>query len=183
MSESGSSNLDEIKARLKDAVANAEGHVDTEGIMSRIRETVGKAGSDVDTDAIVAKVKEVAGKAEGKVDTDKLRHWIDEVDRETLKGWLDEAKSIGAGAASLVGAQGEKLADRAPGAFDKLAGAAKERLGSLTGDEGLMSEGNIERLKGQFMETIASATEMVESESKDPADAVKTKHDQGAGRG
>jgi len=183
MSESGSGSLDEIKARLKDAVANAEGHVDAESMMSRIRETVSKVGSDVDSDAIVAKVKEVAGKAEGKVDTDKLRHWIDEVDRDTLKSWLDEAKVIGAGAASLVGAQGEKLADRAPGAFDKLAGVAKERLGSLTGDEGLMSEGNIERLKGQVMEVIASATEVAESDPKDAADAIKSKHDQGAGRG
>lgn len=183
MSESGGGKLDEIKSRLKDSVANAEGHVDAEGMISRIRESLGKAASDVDTDAIVAQVRDVVAKAEGKVDSDKLRQWIDEIDRDTLKSWLDEAKTLGASAASLVGSQGEKLADRAPGAFDRLAGAAKEKLGSLTGDEGLMSEGNIERLKGQIKETIASATDSVESESKSAVDAIKMNRDEGAGRG
>ena len=58
----------------------------------------------------------------------KLRQWVAEVDRDKLKGWLEEAQQLGAGAVSVIGTQGEKLADRAPGAFDKLAGAAKERL-------------------------------------------------------
>jgi uncharacterized protein YjbJ (UPF0337 family) len=92
-----------------------------------------------------------------------------------LKGWLEDAQHLGAGAVSVIGTQGEKIADRAPGAFDKLAGAARERLGSLTGDEGLIGEGQIERFKGQVKETIASVSEMAESRSKDAAEAVKTK--------
>ena len=55
------------------------------------------------------------------------------------------------------------------------AGAARERLGSLTGDEGLIGKGQIERFKGQVKETIASVSEMAESRSKDAAEAVKTK--------
>ena len=71
----------------------------------------------------------------------------------------------------MIGTQGEKLAERAPGAFEKVAGAAKERLGTLTGDEGLIGEGQIERFKGQVKETIASVSEMAESRSKDAAEA------------
>src|SRR5918995_6856516 len=108
----------------------------------------------------------------------KLRQWVAEVDRDKLKGWLEEAQHLGAGAVSVIGTQGEKLADRAPGAFDKLAGAAKERLGSLTGDEGLIGEGQIERFKGQIKETIASVSEMAESRSKDAAETIKSKLDE-----
>ena len=182
MSESRSGKIDELAARIKDAVGTIEGHVDADSVMARVRETIGKAGSDIDTDALVARVKDVTGQAEGKVDAGKLRQWIDEIDRDKLKSWLDEAKSLGAGAASLVEAQSDKLADRAPGALDKLAGAAKEKLGSLTGDEGLINEGQVERLKGQFKETIASVTEMVEGAPADTVDAPNAKADKGAGR-
>ncbi len=175
MSDSESSKLDEMTARIKDVGASAESHVDAEGLLHRIREAVGKAGSTVDTDAIMGRFKDVAGQAEGKIDAGKLRQWVAEVDREKLKGWLEDAQHLGAGAVSVFGTQGEKIADRAPGAFDKLAGAARERLGSLTGDEGLIGEGQIERFKGQAKETIASVSEMAESRSKDAAEAVKTK--------
>ena len=103
---------------------------------------------------------------------------VADVDRDKLKGVLEEAQHLGAGAASLIGAHGEKLADRAPGAFDKLAGAAKEKLGTLTGDEGLIGEGQIERFKGKIKETIASVSEMADSRSKDAAEAIKTKVDE-----
>jgi uncharacterized protein YjbJ (UPF0337 family) len=175
MSDSESGKLDEITARIKDVVASAESHVDAEGLLHRIREAVGKVSSTVDSDAIVGRFKEVAGQAEGKIDAGRLRQWVAEVDRDKMKGWLEEAQHLGAGAVSVIGTQGEKLADRAPGAFDKLAGAAKERLGTLTGDEGLIGEGQIERFKGQVKETIASVSEMAESRSKDAAEAVKTK--------
>jgi uncharacterized protein YjbJ (UPF0337 family) len=174
MSDSESGKLKELTSRIKDVVASSETQVDAEGLLHRIREAVGKVGSTVDSDAIVGQLKEVAGQAEGKVDTGRLRQWVAEVDRDKLKGWLDEAQDLGAGAVSVIGTQGEKLADRAPGAFDKLAGAAKERLGTLTGEEGLISEGQLERFKGQVRETIASVTEMAVSRSKDAAEAVKS---------
>jgi hypothetical protein len=41
----------------------------------------------------------------------------------------------------------------------------------------LIGEGQIERFKGQLKETIASVSEMVESRSRDAAEAVKTKLD------
>ena len=175
MSDSEGGKLDEMTSRIKDVVGSAESHLDAEGLLRRIREAVGKVGSTIDTDAIMGRFKDVAGQAEGKIDAGKLRQWVAEVDRDKLKGWLEEAQHLGAGAVSVVGTQGEKLADRAPGAFDKLAGAAKERLGSLTGDEGLIGEGQIERFKGQLKETISSVSEMAESRSKDAAESVKTK--------
>ena len=171
MSDSESGKLDELTSRIKDVVANAESHLDAEGLLHRIREAVGKAGSTVDTEAIVGRFKEVAGQAEGKIDAGKLRQWVADVDRDKLRGWLEEAQHLGAGAVSLIGTQGEKLA-----------GAAKERLGTLTGDEGLIGEGQIERFKGQLKETVASVSEMAESRSKDVAEAVKTKLDEGARR-
>ena len=183
MSESRSGKFEELTSRVKDVVGSVEGQVDADGLLTRIRETIGKAGSDIDAEVVVSRVKDVAGQAEGKVDAGKLRQWIDEVDQDKLKNWLDEAKTLGDGAASLVEAQGEKLADRAPGAFDKLTGAAKEKLSSLKGDEGLVTEGHFERLKGQFKETIASVTELVESESSDAVDAAGSKVDKGASRG
>lgn len=183
MSESRGGKFDDLASRVKDAMTDAEGNVDADGLLHRIRKAVGKAGSDVDADAIVARVKDVAGQAEGKVDAAKLKQWIGEVDRDKLKSWLDDAKTMGAGAASLVEAQGEKLADRAPGAFDKLAGAAKEKLGSLTGDQGLNAEGHIERFTGQIKDTIASVTDMADHDSKDAADAVKAKINEETRRG
>jgi uncharacterized protein YjbJ (UPF0337 family) len=175
MSDSERDKLDEMTSRIKDVVASAESHLDAEGLLHRIRVAVGKVGSTIATDATMGRSKDVAGRAEGKIDADKLRHFVAEVDRDKLKGWLEEAQHFGAGAVSVVGTQGEKLADRAPGAFDKLAGAAKERLGSLTGDEGLLGEGQIERFKGQLKETISSVSEMTESRAKDAVEAVKTK--------
>ena len=135
MSDSESGKLDEMTSRIKDVVGSAESHLDGEGLLHRIREAVAKVGSTVDTEAIMGRFKEVAGQAEGKIDAGKLRQWVAEIDREKLKGWLEEAQHLGAGAVSRIGTQGEKLAERAPGAFDKLTGAAKEKLGSLTGDE------------------------------------------------
>ncbi len=175
MSDSESGKLEEMTSRIKDAVASAESHIDADGLLHRIRETVAKVGSSVDTEAIMGRFKEAAGQAEGKIDAGKLRQWVADVDRDRLKDWLEEAQHRGAGAVSVIGSQGEKLAERAPGAFDKLAGAAKERLGTLTGDEGLIGEGQIERFKGQLKETIASVSEMAENRSKDAAETVKTK--------
>jgi uncharacterized protein YjbJ (UPF0337 family) len=183
MSDSDSGKLDEMTSRIKDVVASAESHLDGEGLLHRIREVVGKVGSTVDTEAIMGRFKEVAGQADDKIDAGKLRQWVADVDRDKLKGWLGEAQHLGAGAVSLIGAQGEKLAERAPGALDKLAGAAKEKLGTLTGDEGLVGEGQIERFKGQVKETIASVSEMAESRSKDVAETVKSKLDEETRRG
>ena len=165
-----------MTSRIKEEVASAESQLDAEGLLHRIREAVGKVGSTVDTDAIMGRFEVMAGQAEGKIDAGKLRQWVADVDRDKLKGVLEEAQHLGAGAAFI--AHGEKLADRAPGAFDKLAGAAKEKLGTLTGDEGLIGEGQIERFKGQIKETIASVSEMADSRSKDAAEAIKTKVDE-----
>jgi uncharacterized protein YjbJ (UPF0337 family) len=178
MSDSENSNLDEVMSRIKDVAASAESHMDSEGLLHRIRESLGKAGSTIDTDAILGRFKEVSGQAEGKIEASKLRQWVADIDRDTVKGWLEEAQHLGGGAVSVIGTQGEKLAERAPGAFETLVGAAKEKLGTLTGDEGLIGEGQIERFKGQLKETIASVSEMVESRSQDAADAVKTKLDE-----
>ena len=183
MSDSESGKLDEMTSRIKEAVANAESHLDAEGLLHRIWETVGKVGSTIDTEAIMGRFKEVAGQAEGKIDAGTLRQWVADVDRDKLKGWLEEVQHLGAGAVSVIGTQGEKLAERAPGAFDKLAGAAKERLGTLTGDEGVIGEGQVERFKGQLKETIASVSEMAESWSKDVAEMAKSKLDEETRRG
>ncbi len=183
MSESQSGKIDELMSRFKDMAGNIEGQVDDDTVLARIRETIRKAGTDIEAEAMVARVKDVVGQAEGRVDADKLRLWIDEVDRDKLRSWLDEAKTLGAGAASLVEAQGEKLADRAPGAFDKLAGAVREKLDAIASDERLITKERIERLKGQIKESIASVTEMVESKQQDAADAAEPKVDKGSGRG
>jgi uncharacterized protein YjbJ (UPF0337 family) len=135
MSDSESGKLDEMTSRIKDVVANADIHIDADGLLRRIREAVGKVGSSIDTDTIMSRFKEVAGQAEGKIDAGKLRQWVADIDRDRLKAWLEEAQHLGAGAVSAIGTQGEKLADRAPAAFDKVTGAAKEKLGSLTDDE------------------------------------------------
>ena len=177
MSDSESRKLDEMASRIKDVAANAESHLDAEGLLRRIREAVSKVSSTIDTEAIMGRFKVVAGQAEGKLDASRLRQWVADVDRDKLKGWLEDAQHLGAGAVSVIGTQGGKLAERAPGALDKLAGAAKERLGTLTGDEGLIGEGQIERFKGQLKETIASVSEMAESRSKDAAETVKSRLD------
>jgi uncharacterized protein YjbJ (UPF0337 family) len=178
MSDSESGKLDEMTSRIKEAVASAESHLDVEGLLHRIRDVVDKVGSTIDTDAITGRFKEAAGQAEGKIDAGRLGQWVADVDRDTLKVWLEEVQHRGSGALTLIGTQGEKLAERAPGAFDKLAGAAKERLGTLTGDEGVIGEGQVERFKGQLKETLASVSEMAESRSKDIAESVKSKLDE-----
>ena len=178
MSDSDSGKLDEMTSRIKDVVASAESHLHANGLLHRIQEAIGKVGGNVDTDGIMGRFKEIAGHAEGKIDAGKLRGWVADVDRDKLKSALSEAQHLGADAVSLVGTQSEKLADRAPGAFDKLAGAAKERLGTLTGDEGLIGEGQLERFKGQIKETVAAVSEMAESRSKDAAETIKSKLDE-----
>jgi uncharacterized protein YjbJ (UPF0337 family) len=177
MSDSWSGKVDEMKGRIKAAVSNTEGDIDADALMARLRETVGKAGSDVDTEALMARFKEVAGKAEGKVDTDKLKQWIDDVDADKLKSWLDEAKTMTAGAAAMAGAQGEKLAEHAPGMFDKVVGAAKEMLGDLTGSEELTREGELDKFRGEIKERFAGAAENAESASGNAADAAKNAMD------
>ena len=54
------------------------------------------------------------------IERNPLRVLDSKVDRDKLKGWLEEAQQLGAGAVSAIGTQGEKLADRAPGAFDSV---------------------------------------------------------------
>lgn len=175
MSDSWSGRVDDIKARIKDAVGNAEGDIDVDTVMTRIRESVGKAGSDVDADALVARVKDAVGKAEGTVDAGKIRQWIEDVDKDKLKGWLDEARSKTASAATLVETQGERLVDRAPGALDTVLGVAKEKIGGLTGNEDLAREGELQHLKGDIEERFASAADTVEIDAKDATDTVKAK--------
>jgi uncharacterized protein YjbJ (UPF0337 family) len=174
MSDSESGKLDEMTSRIKDAVASAESQINGDGLLHRIREAVAKDGSTIDTGAIMGRFKDLMGQPEDKIDAGKLRQWVAEIDRDKLEARLAEAQHLGAGAVSVIGTQGEKLAGRAPDTIDKLAGAAKERLGSLTGDEGLIGERQIERLKGQFKETIASVSETANNRSKNAAEAVKT---------
>lgn len=178
MRDPESGKLDEVTSRIKDVAASAERHLNAEGLLHRIRESIGKSGSSVDTEVVMGRFKEVASQAEGAIDAGKLKQLVADVDRDKLKGWLDEAQHLGAGAVSVIGTQGEKLAERAPGAFAKLAGAAKEKLGTLTGDEGLIGEGQIERFRGQLKLTIASVSEMAESRSKNIAETVKSKLDE-----
>ncbi|MGH2616637.1 MAG: hypothetical protein ACRDJC_15475 [Thermomicrobiales bacterium] len=162
MSDSWSSRMDQIKSRIKDAVGNTEGEIDAETLMTRIRESVGQAASDVDTDALMARVKDVAGKAEGRVDTAKLKQWIDEVDRDKMQSWLDDAKAMTASAATVVEAQGERLAEKAPGAIDKLLGVAKETFGDLSGNEEMARKGELQHLKGDIQERLSGAAEVAE---------------------
>ena len=162
MSDSWSTRIDQIKSRIKDAVGNSEGEIDAETLRIRIRETVGQAAHDIDTDALMARVKDVAGKAEGKVDSEKLKEWIDKVDRDKLQGWLDEAKSRTASAATVVEAQGERLAEKAPGAVDKLLGVAKETFGDLSGNEELARDGELQHLKGDIQERLSGASDAAE---------------------
>lgn len=175
MSDSDSGKLDEMASRIKDVVASAESQLDADGLLHRLREAVARAGGNVDTDAIMGKFHLVAGHAEGKIDPSKLREWVTEIDRDKLRAWLAEAQHRGAGAVSVIETQGEMLAARVPGAIDKLAGVAKERLGLLARDEGLIGEGQVDRLKGQLNETIASVAEMAENRSHGVAEAIKTK--------
>jgi uncharacterized protein YjbJ (UPF0337 family) len=177
MSDSGRGKPDEMTSRNEGAAASPESHLDADGVLHRIREAIGKVGSTVDQDALMGRVKEVVDQAEGRIDAGKLRQWVAELDQDKLRSLPEEAKHLGAGAVSLIGTQSEKLADRAPGVFDKLAGAAKGRLETLTGDEGPIGGGQLERFKGQLKDTIASVSEMAESRSNDAAETVKRKLD------
>ena len=159
MSDSWSNRIDQFKSRIKETVGNTEVEIDAETLRARIREMVDRTASDVDTDAIMARVKDVAGKAEGKVNTEKLKQWLDEIDRDKLRGWLDEAKTMTAGAATVVEAQGERLAEEAPGAIDKLLGVAKETFGDLSGNQDLAREGELQQLKGDIQERLSGASD------------------------
>jgi len=183
MNDSEGGKTGEKTSRIKDVAGSAESQSDADGLMHHVLKAIGKIGSSVDTDAITGRFKEVTGQADSKIDGGKLRQWAAGVDEDKLKGLLDEARHLGAGAVSLIGTEGEKLAERTPGAFDKLAGTAKERLGRLAGDEGLINEGQLERFKGQFKVTIASVSEMAESRSKDAAETIKAKLDEETRRG
>jgi uncharacterized protein YjbJ (UPF0337 family) len=159
MAEHSGRMTDDLLTRLKAAVAGPDGEIDVESVRTNLREAAAKAGADLDADALVARVKDVAGKAEGKLDGEKLRQWLDEADSGKLGQWLAEAKSASAGAAAVVEAHGERLAEQAPGAFDKLVGAAKEKLGEATGSEELTHQGELDQLRGQIKEKYAGQGE------------------------
>ena len=173
MSESRHHDADDLATRISAAIGGAAGETDREAMMARLRDAIGKAGSDVDVDVLLARVTDAIGKTEETVDVGHLRRWTASVDRETLRGWLDEARSIGAGAASLGVAQRERLVDQAPEVVDTLAGAAREKLGALTGDDGPISERQVERLKGQVKDAVASAAQAAKSDAREAARIVK----------
>jgi uncharacterized protein YjbJ (UPF0337 family) len=174
MSDSRSDRFDELKTRLSEAIGDRDGDVDLDAVLSRIRETVGRAGSDIDTDALIARVKDAAGTAEGKVDAGKIRQWVDDVDRERLQGWFSEAKSAAAGAAAFAGSQTERLSERAPGAVDKVIGAAKEAMGDLLGNEVLARAGELQHLKGGIEARFAEAGDAAASRTAEEPTAAET---------
>ena len=137
----------DLLSRLKAAVAGSDGEVDLDSIRASVKEAAANAGKEIDVDAIMAQVKDVAGKAEDKIDSEKL------------SAWLSEAKSVTAAGMASAGAHGEKLAEQAPGVFDKLLGTAKEKLGELTGNEELSHQGELDQLKGEIKEKYAAQGE------------------------
>lgn len=155
MSESWSGKVEEIKARLREAASGPEGEIDVNAVVRSLRE----AGNDVDAEALIARVREAVGTVEGKIDAEKLKQWADEVDTGKLQGWLAEGKTMAAGAAAMAATHGERLAENAPGMFDKLVGTAKEKLGDLIGNEDLAHEGELEQLRGQIKEKYADSGE------------------------
>ncbi len=165
--------FDEIKARLREAVGDGEGEVDFESIKARLRESAERAGHDVDADALIARAREAIGSVEGKVNAGAIRSWIDEVDRDTIQSWMGDAKAATAGAATIAAAQGEKLAEWAPGTFDKVVGVAKEALGDFTGNRDLAREGELQHLKGDIESRFAGA----ETDVKGAADAARSNQD------
>ncbi|HET7602820.1 MAG TPA: CsbD family protein [Gemmatimonadales bacterium] len=183
MSDSRSDRIDELKTRLSEVIGERDGDVDLDAVVSRVRESVGKAGRDVDTDALIARVKDAAGTVEVKVDAGKIRQWVDDVDRATLQGRFDEAKSAAAGAAAFGGAQAERLSERAPGAMDKVIGAAKEALGDFLGNEELAREGELQHLKGGIEARYADAHGAPASPTAEASDAEDTSSEGEAGRG
>lgn len=171
MSDAESGRFDAIKARLREAVGDGEGEVDFESIKARLRESAERAGHDVDADALIARVRDAIGSVEGKVNAGAIRSWIDEVDRDTVQGWMGDARTAAAGAASFAATQRERLAERAPGAFDKVIGAAKEAIGDFTGKQDLAREGELQLLKGDIESRFAEA----EADAKDMGDAARAK--------
>ncbi len=173
MSDLRRGRFDDIKSRLKEALGDSDGDVNLDTIVARVRESVDRTGGEIDAEALVARVKVAADTIEGKADGDKIRQWIDEVDRDRLQGWLDGAKTATASAASFAGTQGERLADRAPGAFDKVVGVAKEALGDFIGNEGMAREGELQHLKGDIEGRFANATVAAGPEAKGAADEAR----------
>jgi hypothetical protein len=153
--------LDELKARLQDAIDRADAGIDRDDMLARIEEIGGKAGRDLDTEALLTRLRQAMGKTEGRID------------RQTLQGWLDEAKTIGGRAASLVAEQGGRLADRAPDAAGTLADAAKATLRDLTGDEGPIGEPQRQRLKEQAHGAAARVIEAARTDAREAAKIVK----------
>jgi uncharacterized protein YjbJ (UPF0337 family) len=181
MGEARGNRFDDIKARLKEAMGNDEGDVDFESVKARLRESAERADQDIDADALIARAREAVGSVEGKVDAGKIRAWIDDVDRETVQGWMGEAKTAAASAAAFASAQGERLAERAPGVFDKVLGAAKEAIGDVTGNEGLTREGELQHLKGDIQSRYAETADAVVTKAEDVADAARAKREGSAG--
>jgi uncharacterized protein YjbJ (UPF0337 family) len=180
MSESRRARLDELKARIGEAIGNAEGDIEISAVMARIRESAAKAGSEVDTDALMAHVKDAVGKAEGRVDVEKVRQAVDRIDIERFTGWLGGARHRAADVGAALAARGERLGEETPGALDKLLGTAKETLGGLVGSEELTHSGELDQLKGEIKERYAD-------DVAEPGAAEKTRggkpKDKGAKRG
>jgi uncharacterized protein YjbJ (UPF0337 family) len=163
MSESRTSKIGELKARLSEITSDAEGEVDAGAFIARIRETVGNTISDVDAEAVATRLKATLGQVEEKIDATKAKEFIASLDAEKLTGLLDEARTRAEPATRRLEAQGERIAENLPGAVDKLMGAAKEKLGELTGDEELAHAGELDQLRGQIKEKFADAGETEEA--------------------
>ena len=141
----------------------------------RIREAVGKVGSTVDTDAIMGRFEVMAGQAGGQ----DRRRQAQAVGRRCRSG---QAEGRTGGSAASAGAashryHGEKLADRAPGAFDKLAARRRRswERSPATKDRSRRAD---RAFKGQIKEDSSPVSEMADSRSKDAAEAIKTKVDE-----
>jgi uncharacterized protein YjbJ (UPF0337 family) len=157
MSDSWKSKIDSLKSSLTQAATNTEGDVEVSAFVARLRETVGKTASEVDTDALAAQLKGALGQVEGKIDASKLKEYVAGLDREKLTAMLDEARTRAEPAAQNIAAQGGRLVENAPGKVDKVVGAAKEKLGNLTGDEDLAHAGELDQLRGEIKEKYAAS--------------------------
>jgi uncharacterized protein YjbJ (UPF0337 family) len=159
MSDSWKSKIGDLRARLGEVATDEEGDIDVGVFMTRVRETVSKTATEVDAETVVTHLKGAIGQVEGKVDAGKVRALIAGLDAEKLTGMLGEARHRAEPATRLIAEQGERLIERAPGVFDKLVGAAKERFGELTGDEELAHDGELDQFRGQIKEKYADAAE------------------------